>query len=59
VIARPFDYAAAVERLGPVAVEAAHRIAAAAPPLSAEQRAQIRAVFVSARTAKRRQVPAA
>lgn len=40
--------AAAEKRLGPTAVAAARRHVAAAPPLSPEQRAQLRALFQSA-----------
>lgn len=47
---QPFDRAAAERRLGPAAVVAIRRNAAAAPPLRPEQREQVRAVFASART---------
>lgn len=49
---RPFDRAAAVRRLGPAAVATARRIVDAAPPLSIEQREQIRAAFATARHRK-------
>ncbi|MCY0921875.1 MULTISPECIES: hypothetical protein [unclassified Streptomyces] len=45
----PFSRAAARNRLGPTAVEAIRDLVAAAPPLTAEQRQQIQAVFESAR----------
>lgn len=41
--------ATAEERLGPAAVAAARRVVDAAPPLSVEQREQLRAVFATAR----------
>ncbi|MZE53775.1 hypothetical protein GTY86_35780 [Streptomyces sp. SID5770] len=47
--APPFSLAAARERLGADAVAAIERAVAAAPPLRAEQREQIRAVFATAR----------
>ncbi|MCX5229728.1 hypothetical protein [Streptomyces sp. NBC_00233] len=45
----PFDPAAARQRLGPEVVAAIERAVDAAPPLRAEQREQIRAVFATAR----------
>ncbi|WP_406324404.1 hypothetical protein [Streptomyces niveus] len=45
-----FDPEAARLRLGPAAVAAIARHVADAPPLSAEQRMQLRAVFLSARS---------
>lgn len=44
-----FSRADAEVRLGPLAAEAARRLAEAAPPLSAEQRMLVGAVFASAR----------
>jgi hypothetical protein len=44
-----FSLAAAEERFGPAAMEAIEKSVAAAPPLSTEQREQIRRVFASAR----------
>ncbi|MFG2900925.1 hypothetical protein ACGFZH_28050 [Streptomyces zaomyceticus] len=44
-----FSMAAARERLGAAAVAALMEVVDAAPPLRAEQREQIRAVFASAR----------
>lgn len=43
----PFDLAPFVARLGPTVVAAALRAVDQAPPLSTEQRSQIRAVFQS------------
>lgn len=45
----PFSMAAARERLGAAAVAALMEAVDAAPPLRAEQREQIRAVFATAR----------
>lgn len=44
----PWSRAAAEKRLGPAAVAAARRHASAAPPLSPEIRAKLRALFQSA-----------
>lgn len=44
-----FSVAAARARLGPAAVAAARRLVDAAPPLSIEQHAKLRAVFTTAR----------
>jgi hypothetical protein len=46
----PFDRAAAQRRIGPAGIEAVRRLVEEAPPLRAEQREQIRAVFTSTRT---------
>ncbi|MFF3622373.1 hypothetical protein [Streptomyces sp. NPDC002467] len=46
--AAPFDRAAARRRLGPDAVAAIEAVVAAAPPLTAEARMQLQAVFASA-----------
>ncbi|MEV8353139.1 hypothetical protein ACFVTT_23525 [Streptomyces niveus] len=48
--AQQFDPEAAKRRLGPAAVAAIARHVAEAPPLSAEQRMQLRALFLSARS---------
>lgn len=48
---QPFNRATAEHRLGPAAVAAIARIVEAAPPLRAEQRMQLQAVFNSARSA--------
>lgn len=48
----PFDPAAAEQMLGPTAAEAARRLADEAPPLTVEQREQIRAVFASGRASQ-------
>ncbi|MEU9861282.1 hypothetical protein AB0D99_10420 [Streptomyces sp. NPDC047971] len=55
-----FSMAAAEQRFGPAAMEAIEKSVAAAPPLTAERREQIRAVFASARPRTRsdRKVPA-
>ncbi|MFE9845838.1 hypothetical protein [Streptomyces goshikiensis] len=45
-----FSRAAAEQRLGPAAVQSIRELAAAAPPLRAEVRMQLRDVFASART---------
>ncbi|MFD1832447.1 hypothetical protein ACFSJS_22770 [Streptomyces desertarenae] len=47
-MAGQFDREAAMRRLGPAAVEAARREVAAAPPLSPEIRARLRALFAPA-----------
>lgn len=44
-----FSFAEAERLLGPEVMEHAQRLADEAPPLSPEIRAQVRAVFVSAR----------
>lgn len=44
-----FSRADAEQRLGPAVVELVRRRVDTAPPLSVEQREQLRAVFVSAR----------
>ncbi|MFD9369611.1 hypothetical protein ACFWA6_18230 [Streptomyces sp. NPDC060020] len=49
----PFDRAAAERCLGPAAVQAIRDLAAAAPPMRAETRMQLRAVFASAPPASR------
>lgn len=43
-----FSFAEAERILGPAAMAEADRLAAEAPPLSPEQRARLRALFVSA-----------
>lgn len=52
-----FSLAEAERLLGPAVVEQAQRLVDEAPPLSPEVRAQLRAVFVSAR--QMRDLPAA
>lgn len=50
---RPFDRAAAARSLGPAAVAKARALVDAAPPLSIERWEQLRAVFASARHARK------
>jgi hypothetical protein len=47
-VTAPFDRAAARRRLGPAAVAAIEAVVASAPPLRAEARMQLAAVFASA-----------
>ncbi|WP_168714031.1 hypothetical protein [Streptomyces sp. A1136] len=54
-----FNRAEAEQRLGPAAVQAIRELAAAAPPLTNEQRAHIQAVFDTARTPAAAALPAA
>ena len=56
---QPFSRAAAERRLGPAAVAAIARLVEAAPPLRAEQRMQLQAVFNSARPAPAQAPPRA
>lgn len=53
-----FDRAAAEKRIGPAGVAKVRRLVADAPPLSTEQREQLRACFASARTAAEHSRPA-
>lgn len=54
----PFSIAAARARLGSAAVDAIRASVDAAPPLRAEQREQLRAVFATARPRTTPVVPA-
>lgn len=47
---KPFCMKCAEELLGPAAIEAARRNVATAPPASPEMKANVRAIFESART---------
>jgi hypothetical protein len=55
----PFCRKCAAELLGPEIVAAARREAANAPPLKAEQRENLRALFASARAGRRSEPVAA